>query len=550
MTAPSYVSDLTEIADFEPSDTTTEPTGATLGTLAQDDTDNFIQGAQCSSKSTGASGAPALAGIGILDAGAHTITSPNAFYCWVFVGGGGLVDTFANGGIRLIIGNTSANYRSWRVDGSDFFPYIGWQCIAIETDNAVVPADAGDQVGSPSATKQYFGAVFNCKINIGKGNPMAIDALRWGRVITVTFGETANYATFAGIAAVNDANANRWGQFQAVAGGYQLQGKLLLGVTGGNPVDFRDSNVSIVTAVSRKVAASFNAIEIQHASSRVDWDAISWAALGTVSRGTFAVTDDCDVNLTGCSFTGLSTFSLKAGTSVRDCVFRQCDTVTAPGSDLRGSQMLAPRVAANTGAVIWNVNQDPNGYLDNMAFSKGVNAHHAIAFGTLAPTTMDLVGISFTGFSTDDPDLGPSTDNDTVLLFPDKGSNTNWTINAIGTSGVLSYKQARAGDTVTIVQNPVTLGVNVTDLATGDPVDARVYVFAAAGGDLTPGTVLINGTTTSGRITVSRTYTADQPIDGWVRKASGAPYYKEGPVGGVVDSGAGLEVTVQLVLDE
>jgi hypothetical protein len=451
MAAPSYVSDQTLIDDG--SGTFTEPTSALGGTLSSADTDNPVQGTTSAIK-TAATG---LCGIGILDGAAHTITSPNAYYCWVFVGSAALLNTYANGGLRLIIGNTSANYRAWYVDGNDFNSYGGWQCIAIETDNAVVASDAAGTVGSPSSVKQYFGAVWNSLINVTKSYVLGADALRWGRTVTITAGETANYATFAGLAAANDGINARWGMFQGIAGGYQLQGRLLLGVTGGTAVDFRDTNRSIVTAVSRKVAASFNAIEVQNTSSRVDWDSIAWTALGTVSRGTFTVTDDCDVNITGCSFTGLSTFSLKAGTDVLDSIFRQCDTVTAPGSNLSGSQFLLPRVAADTGAVVWNVNANTNGKLDNTVFSKGTNAHHAITLGALTPASLTLTGITFTGFNASDGQ------NDSVLLLADKGTNTVWTINASGCTGTVSYKKARAGDTVTINVDQVTLTIEVRD---------------------------------------------------------------------------------------
>jgi hypothetical protein len=554
MAAPSYVSDLTTIADCDPaaSDVFTEPSGATLGTLTQDDLDNYIQGIttnRACTKSTGASGAPALAGIGIAAGAPQTITSPSAFYCWVFVGGAGLIDTYANGGIQLIIGNLISAYRAWKVDGSDFFPYIGWQCIAIETDYTVVAAD-GTGAGSPTTTKQYFGVQFNCKINIGKGNPMGADALRWGRTITITAGDLANgYATFAGIAAQNDSVANRWGQFQGVAGGYQLQGRLLLG-TAGTAVDFRDSNVSIVTAISRKVAASFNAIEIQNAGSRVDWNAVTWTALGTISRGTFTVTNDADVNISNCNFTNLSTFTLGVSTDMLNCVLRQCDTVTCPGSNMTGSQILLSRVAADAGALVWTaaIGVDTDGKLDRMTFSKGTNAHHAIAFGTTTKRTITLRGITFTGFN------AANGNTDSALLFPDTGADVTWTVNAVGTSGVVSYKKMRAGDTVNVVANPVTLAVHVQDSVTGDPVKgARVYVTAAAGGDLSVGTVLINATTGDpvySDATDTRTYTSDQPITGWVRKATApGPYYKPGPVAGVVDSESGLALTVQMVPD-
>lgn len=471
MAVPTYTTDLTDIDDG--SGTFTEPTSALLGTLTNADTDNFIQGTTSPTKSTGASGAPAIAGIGILDGAAHTIASPNAFYCWVFVGAGALIDTLANGGIRLIIGNTSANYRYWNVEGNATFPYIGWQCIAIETDNAVVAADGS--VGTPSATKQYFGATFNCLINIGKGNPMAIDALRWGRTITILNGETANFATFAGCATTNDAINARWGQFQAISGGYQLQGKLLLGTTGGTLVDFRDSNKSISIALSRKTATSFNAIEIQNTSSRVDWDSCVFTALGTNSRGTVTVTDNCDVNISACSFTGMDTFAFLAATDVLNSTFRGCNAITAAGSNMSGTQVLVPTVAADASALIWNVATDTDGKLDNMTFSKGTNAHHAITLGVSSLSTITLRGITFTGFNATD------AQNDSVLLLADKGSNTSWTISAVGCNGTVSYKKVRAGDTVSIVVDPVTVSVNVKNTSGTNIQNARVILKASDG---------------------------------------------------------------------
>ena len=467
MAVSTYTTDLTDIDDG--SGTFTEPTGATVGTLSQADTDNFIQGTTSPTKTTNPGG-PGLMGIGILDGAAHTITSPAAFYCWVFVGAGALINTLANGGIRLIIGNASTDYRFWYVEGSATFPYIGWQCIAIETDNGTVAADGS--VGTPSATKQYFGAVFNGLITISKGNPIAIDALRWGRTITILNGDLANgYATFAGCATTNDAINARWGQFQAISGGYQLQGKLLLGTTGGTLVDFRDSNKSIAIAVSRKTATSFNAIEIQHASSRVDWDSCVFTALGTNSRGTVTVTDNADVNITSCSFTGMDTFSFLSATGVLNSTFRGCNAITAAGSNMTGTQVLVPTVAANTSALIWNVDTDTDGLLDNMTFSKGTNAHHAIEFGTALtlPKSITLRGIDFTGFSAT---AGGTTGDETFHI---KDTTGTLTINLVGCTGNAGYRTD--GATVVIVQNPVTFKVTAKDLETGALIEnARVMV--------------------------------------------------------------------------
>ena len=602
MAVPVYATDLTTINDG--SGTFTEPTGAILGTLTNADTDNFVQATSCSSKSTGTSGAPALAGIGILAGAGQSISTPQAFYAWVFTGAGAMIDTYANGGIRLIVGSSLANYKMWSVLGKDTFPYVGWTCIAVD------PSLTADYTqGTPSGTLQYFGAVFNCLINIGKGNPMALDAIRWGRVVTVTLGEAANYATFAGIATENDSINNRWGQFQAISGGYQLQGKLLLGVTGGSVVDFRDSNKNVVIAIGLKVASSFNAIEIQNAGSRVDWTSCNFSALGTVSRGTLTVTDNADVNISGCSFTGMNTFSFLSATDCLSSIFRGCNAVTAAGSNLTGSQFLVPTVAADTSAVIWDVATDPDGKLNTCVFTKGTNAHHAIEFGTSSPLTMTLRGLTFSGFN------GANANNDSVLHI--KRTTGTVTIYTVGCVGTVSYKTA--GAAVVLVADPVTAAINVKNTTGSNIQNARVLLKAAAGGpfpsDVTvtivnsgatatvthtthamttndkvvikgaslqanngvysiiyitdnsysytmgssPGSsptgtikatyVLIEGLTdVNGNISMSRVFPSSQPVTGWVRFGS-SPYYKPAALGGTVSSSLGYSTNALLVPD-
>jgi len=428
MAVPTYTTDLTDIDDG--SGTFTEPTGALQGTLSLVDTDNFIQGTNAVTKTWGNSGAPNLAGIGILDGTAHTISSPNAFYCWVFVGAGALIDTYANGGIRLIIGNTSANYRYWYVDGSEYFPYIGWQCIAVETDNAVVAED-GSQ-GTPSATKQYFGAVFRGLVNIGKGNPFGLDAIRYGRgELRCTDGDVTNgYASFGGsspdtgAAAWDNTVARRYGMLTPRNGAFFMQGLFIMGLA-GTSVDFRDSNRIIFIQNTKKVASAFNGFEVRHADSNVEWTNISVQALGTVSRGYFLVTAGT-VTLDTCTFTDMDTFTFLASTTALNCTFRRTNAITAPGSDMTGSTVATPTVAANTSALIWNVATDPNGLLDNMTFSKGTNAHHAIEFGTTSLTSMTLTGIDFSGFSA-------SQNNDASIFHIKRTSGAETvTINLIG----------------------------------------------------------------------------------------------------------------------
>ena len=72
-----------------------------------------------------------------------------------------------------------------------------------------------------------------------------------------------------------------------------------------------------------------------------------------------------------------------------------------------------------------------------------------------------------------------------------------------------------------------------------------------ATGSITATFALISGTTdANGQISDIRSLSADQPIAGWVRKASSAPYYQQGVISGTVSSSSGLSVTVQLARDE
>jgi hypothetical protein len=312
----------------------------------------------------------------------------------------------------------------------------------------------------------------------------------------------------------------------------------------------------------------------------------------------------------------MDTFSLLAATDCLASTFRGCNAITAAGSNMTGTQVLVPTVAADASALIWYVATDTDGKLNNMTFSKGTNAHHAIQLGASAPNTLTLRGITFTGFN------GANAADDSVLHLADQGSDKTWNIYTIGTSGTVSYKKARAGDTVNIIADPVTATATVTT-ATGTAIQSAVVMVKAAnatgpfpfeesvtitnsgttatvahtghgmadndkvliagashlanngifsitvtGADeytytmgSTPGSnptgtiistyVALFGTTdVNGQITMSRVFSADQPVTGWARKSSGSPYYKTGPINGTIDSADGASLSAVLVLDE
>lgn len=454
MAAPVYATDLTDILVDMANTTGWTALGGGGAGLVAPETDFYIQGSNCISK---AGWSTALRGM-IYGAGAAvTVPTNGAVMMWIYYWAPNAMDTYAGGGMRMCIGSSAANYYEHTVAGSDSLPFAGWFLAAVDP-NTATPSFT---VGTPTTSEQFFGATIDVPAGgPSKGQPLGIDAIRYGRTtLTCTNGDLANgYATFAGAQAFGDAVTRRWGQLSLRDGAYFMSGFLSLG-SSGTAVDFRDSNKVIFIRDHTKVTSAFNRIEVLNASSNVDWDNISISALGTNSPGTFVVTAGA-FDAINCQFTDMGTFTFLDSSSVLDSTFRRCGQIIAPGTDLRGSTITSSTVAANTSALVWDVAQDPAGELDGMTFVKGTNAHHAIEFGTTAPTTITLNDITFTGFS------ASANVNDSVLHI--KRTTGAVTINTSGVSGVVSYRTD--GATVSIV-NSTTL--TLTGLK--NPTEVRVF---------------------------------------------------------------------------
>lgn len=370
-------------------------------------------------------------------------------------------NAISTNGMRVMVGtSTSVNWYFTVGDATSllFETWVPW----------VVNFDASLHTGvngSPSAagTVDWVGGGVDINANgPTKGSPLGIDGIRYGRFTTeYKDGEAADYARFADAEATTNLGTNRWGTLMLLRGTYFMQGFHSFGIS-GTPVDFRDSDKVLFWRDTEFAPAGFNRIEIINASSNVDWDNISITALGTQSPGVFVHTAGTfDAN--NCQFIGMGTFDLIANSTIDDSKFEGCDQITFTGAgSLLRSRVLGSIVSADTGAVVWNTATNPDGNLDGVEFvSHDTTAHHAIEFGTNAPLTMTLRDMTFTGFTNT---IGNS---DAPLLFPDTGSDVTWNITANGCTGITAdgYKKARAGDTVNITLDQVTLTIEARDSA-------------------------------------------------------------------------------------
>jgi hypothetical protein len=442
VTAPAYTTDLT---DLNLAEATTSWTNIGTGALAAE-TDFFVQGSGCISKPgwTGDATRGAIYDSG----GGKTIPSPGGYFAWCYFWGPGALETEANGGMRMIIGSSTAAYKNWYVRGGDtILPFDGWACIPVDP---TLTADL--TTGTPTATQQFFGALARIKAGaaISKGNPLGVDAIRYGRgTLQSVSGEAGNFATFAGAEATANSTSNRWGLFQAISGGYLQQGLFLMG-TAATAVDFRDSNRSIVIANTKKVISSFNLFEVRNASSRVDWTNVSITALGTTARGNFVATNNATINLTTCSFTDMGTFGFLASSTILTSTFRRCQLVTQSSATFTGCTFDS--TADATRAVLSN---NPGTISSCTFLSSGTK--HGIEITTAG--TYSFSGNTFTGYAASDG----STGNECIY----NNSGGAVTLNVSG--GTTPTIRNGSGATTTVNS---TVTVTVTPLATGSEVRA------------------------------------------------------------------------------
>ena len=502
MAVPAYTTDLTTMDAAQSSTGWAEATASgwtSVFAVTGGETDDFIQNNACNSTTV-------KTGVGTLlynNGSGITLNTDDAVLVWMKWDVSPSLATEANGGIRTVQGSSLSDFYAFTHLGSDSYIYGGWRNLATG-DRADSEITEDYTAGSPSTTKQYHGWAFNALSVPSKGNPYKVDAIRYGRCeLRINGGETADYATFAGAAAVNDLNVttfNRWGLFQAVPGGFLWKGLITLGYT--SAVDFRDSATNISIDDTKHVTKNFNKIEVRQATSRVDWTGVSFSALGTKSPGRFEMIDAADVNLLNCSFSDMDTFVFLSSGSALSCSWNRCAAVTANGADLSGSSILAPNISANTSGLIWNVNTDPSGLLDDMTFSKtSGTAHHAIEFGTAIAD-----GASFTlnncAFGTDFSATAGGTTGDETFHFLDTTGSI--TLNLVGCTGNKGYRTA--GVSVTIVDDPVTTAITVTnDSETPLISGARVFLETSDGTGPLPYQEAVTITQTGGTATVAHT---------------------------------------------
>lgn len=434
MAAPSYTTELTSQEIFTDGGTGTwtliSSGGGGQNALTDPDTDDFIQGSSAVSRNPFSSSAR-----GMVFASTQTIASGDAVWVWTKADAAQALDTLvpadADGaGVQIAIGSSTSAVDYYYVDGKDTYQIGGWKCYVVD------PTITADITGRGTGTT-HFGVRWNVPgSGPSKGFPFKIDAMRVGRTFTITDGDLANgYATFTGLSNTANALANQWGCFIYANGVYTMQGLMQLG-DGTTAVDFRDSNRVIFVADTTKVASNFNGIEVNQATSRVDWTNISISALGTNSKGYFIANANADLNFESCTFVNMDTFGFLSNSTINDTTFRGCGQIDQ-NLALMDSCTISNSTATSA-LLLDNSGADLGGNLSNTVFNSSGTGH---AIEITGGTSVTLNNISFNGYAGTDG----STGNEAVYINIGSGSFT------VNVSGGDTPTIRTAGATVTVV---------------------------------------------------------------------------------------------------
>jgi hypothetical protein len=332
MVAPVYSEDLSDIDLCESAAAFVAYGGGGAGLGAG--VDFAIQGTNAVDKQISAATKGMMA-----DVTGITLGADDHVFIWIFAATPGILDSFTNGGKVASIGTGATARVDFHLEGNDDRPEGGNKCYPIRYVNTAQGTDPKRTLtGSPGASPDHWGGGLNTTAT-AKGINLGLDAIRYGTGAYITDGvATTDPATFQGFATENDNSSNRWGILAASPGGFTLQGRFVIGQNNSQVAAvcvFEDANVSIVLADTIHSLTDFTQIIIDHASTVVTWDNVSFTALGANNPGRIVVNNaSTSVTITGGVWTDIGICTLRAGCDITGTTWRRSGIITQNGATL------------------------------------------------------------------------------------------------------------------------------------------------------------------------------------------------------------------------
>jgi len=502
--------------------------------------DFYAQGSNCISRGAAAA---AIKGCiwdnsvnGLLNFSANGAKKDMLIYIWVRHSSPGLIDTLANGGIRIILGSgitvpgdAAGVWSAWYVDGNNtLIGSDGWICYVIDPISTASTTFGG---GVDLTAVRWYGAV--AKWTAGaKGQTMGVDAIYYGRgELRVTGSVATAGAGFKEVCALEFGTIlTRYGIITEKRGVYYVRGKIIIGdIAGAAATTFSSYDEKVVWETPHYYLGGNVLKAIPDASSggtagsdgKTTYNGLAFMgsaggttiAIGQISgtdRGvsgsyftsyknpnlttpartltTVAVNNAAiSLSIYGSTFSGLEgAIGLKGtNTSGDDCysnTFYGCGRVQS-NMEMRNCNILNSVADAADGAYIWESTSDLSGVL----FASN---NRAVVFEAGSQGTYDFLNIYFTG--------------NTVDIRNEVAGGQTVTIHKRYDSNPITHEEPGGGTTTITTEAPMTVTCkNESGLAIEG---IRVRVENAAGGAL-----VSNGVTNSSGV-YTDTYIGSVPL--------------------------------------
>jgi len=582
---------LTRIHDAEGTLTTVSIGG---GQGATANTDIYLQGAQSlGRRQTNTTDA---GGFTLVDAADNNCSAADVHVgFWFWVTHYGILDA-----VNLILSSGTAltNYDQHTFDYANEYPGLGgWVRAWIDVSRA--PDVTGGTGLNEAALRQYGLSVSFTAAPGGNAQNVILDSADFtsgGAALSLT-GTAGVWSDFT---AADESGTNQYGVFRSAGGVYNCNARVQLG--SASSLVFSDSNFTIVFPQQSLVADTFMGIsvDLQNASTSVDWESATITSAGT-KKGDLRVSGTSgSFSLSASTLANLRIIDLTAAATISGTLFSGCGQITLGGATLSSCNIVNSTaaialacgssvstisgidfVSSGTGHAL-EITGGTSHTLDAITFSgyaasNGSTGNEAV-FVNIASGNVTIYADSTFSYRTAGATVtivaGSVTTSLTVLDesgSPISGANT--LVAAADGTGALPFQ-----DSVTITNSGTTATVSHTahNLETNDKIlikgashyqnngvfsvtvtgaNSYTYAMASAPGSNPTGSIvatwvaLYGSTDANGKISMSRVFSQDQPVAGWARKSSAAPYYKTGQVAGTIDSTTGAALSALLIAD-
>lgn len=432
-------------------------------------------------------------------------------HIFMIINAAGTRDTQVNGGYGIIAADDLAtdSFGTWYV-GPQPNSQGGWEYYVISPtqDFDVVTAGSGSwtTTGNPAQLSGVDGIGVRWKITntvMGASDNAYVQtgSIGVGYRITGTDAVFSEFSTYE--------NTNRFGALETKSGTLFPLCKIRIGQPSGaaGNVTFSDSGFNITwqgqvlsDGTTAATAAGFYGLFLDEGTG---------TTTVTLTNGSLAAASpeffDLDLStVTSVTATNLSAdrarlVTLDSAVAWTGGTVKNSGQITATDATFLNINVLDSIVAAGSGAVLWNSASDPDGNLDGCTFTKGTNAHSAIEFGTSVTGNITIRNCDFSGFN------GGNDANGATFKFLATSGSLNLNLVGCTVDGSGFTVDDSAGVTVTVVQDPVTTEITVTDTSGTPLVGSRVFLETSSGAGPLPFEESVSITQTAGTATVSHT---------------------------------------------